>query len=637
MASDTAISTTINNKHYRIGEGARKLFKFDNFLVFCSGNLELSYKIMDIFSSLSNKSIESLRRIAHCEYTKYSKNDLSLDILVATYENGQSALYQISPYKDFEIDRKVVPMHSLGIWSGGIKTKESYNLVSKHLYMGSKVVDVFQNTFNDLSDETIGGMLELYSVTRKGINLIYLNKIKENEDINRASITDKCSLKLVVAEQIYGQIGAFVKVYANSIIVGPSGEKLPDLVIQSSGYWNSVEGLAKNYTNSKDTSLREDLRLTAPLPTSIAMNSSGITAYTSDNTKFARLDYRGLYVQNGAVQISSSSGTTMITSTGINASAINAGALNGIYLTIGTGNNVVKADGNGLYAGNSVFGNAPFRVNMQGNVVANNITLTGTINSSRMNNSEIVGSTMTIGSGNQVFKADTNGIYLGNASFGSAPFRVDLNGNMIANNGTFKGTINSSTINSTNISGGSITGTSININNRFRVDSSGNMTASNANISGNITMTSGTIQWGSVGAPDYEQINGSKPPTNADNTNLSLPMALGSNYTRIGSTYIYTGTLNANQINAGKIRAEYIETSGLAAERIYKPGTPSSYLSVGGTYSDLNLQWGSNTVFTVYNGADGSIELRTYGRPFLRSRGDSTFALGDWNITAKFA
>jgi len=42
------------------------------------------------------------------------------------------------------------------------------------------------------------------------------------------------------------------------------------------------------------------------------------------------------------------------------------------------------------------------------------------------------GVTMSIGSGNNVFKADTNGIYLGNANFNDAPFKVDMQGNITA-------------------------------------------------------------------------------------------------------------------------------------------------------------------------------------------------------------
>jgi hypothetical protein len=77
---------------------------------------------------------------------------------------------------------------------------------------------------------------------------------------------------------------------------------------------------------------------------------------------------------------------------------------------------------------------------------------TGTIEASRF-----VGGTIAIGSGNDVFKADLNGIWLGNSDFANAPFRVDMSGHMVATDGQFSGTITASTIN-----GGTINGTDIN-------------------------------------------------------------------------------------------------------------------------------------------------------------------------------
>jgi hypothetical protein len=67
----------------------------------------------------------------------------------------------------------------------------------------------------------------------------------------------------------------------------------------------------------------------------------------------------------------------------------------------------------------------------------------------------LTGGTISIGTGNSIFKADSNGIYLGNATFGSAPFRVTsagaltatnatITGNVTATSGTFTGAINAS-------------------------------------------------------------------------------------------------------------------------------------------------------------------------------------------------
>ena len=55
------------------------------------------------------------------------------------------------------------------------------------------------------------------------------------------------------------------------------------------------------------------------------------------------------------------------------------------------------------------------------------------------------GGTISIGSSNSIFKADSNGIYLGNATFGSAPFRVSPAGAVTATSATITGAITADT------------------------------------------------------------------------------------------------------------------------------------------------------------------------------------------------
>lgn len=78
----------------------------------------------------------------------------------------------------------------------------------------------------------------------------------------------------------------------------------------------------------------------------------------------------------------------------ISANSIVTGSLQGINIAIGSGKNIFKADTNGIYLGNAVFGSAPFRSDMAGNVIANSITLTGTVNNSAINSSTITGGTL---------------------------------------------------------------------------------------------------------------------------------------------------------------------------------------------------------------------------------------------------
>lgn len=100
---------------------------------------------------------------------------------------------------------------------------------------------------------------------------------------------------------------------------------------------------------------------------------------------------------------------------------------------------------------------------------------------------------MLIGSGNNVTQINPNGIAAGHANFGSAPFRVDMQGNVVAN----RLTANSANIYSSNFMNGAIVGSSINVGNgMFTVSSGGHMVAQSGEFIGSIRASSfdgGTI------------------------------------------------------------------------------------------------------------------------------------------------
>lgn len=109
---------------------------------------------------------------------------------------------------------------------------------------------------------------------------------------------------------------------------------------------------------------------------------------------------------------------------------------------------------------------------------------------------------MVIGSGNNVVKINTNGISAGHDDFNSAPFRLDMAGNVVLN----KLTANSANILSSNFTNGAIVGSSINVGNgMFTVSSGGIMSAVDGNFSGRIsasTITGGTITGAKIQTSD---------------------------------------------------------------------------------------------------------------------------------------
>ncbi|MBG9735816.1 phage tail spike protein, partial [Paenibacillus alvei] len=111
-----------------------------------------------------------------------------------------------------------------------------------------------------------------------------------------------------------------------------------------------------------------------------------------------------------------------------------------VSMLIGAGNDVVQINTNGIAAGHVNWSSAPFRLDMKGNLVANSLTANyAKIFASSFDNGEITGSSINVGNGQ---------------------FTVDRNGNMYAGNGRFRGDIEASTITGstirTSVTGGRI-------------------------------------------------------------------------------------------------------------------------------------------------------------------------------------
>jgi len=139
-------------------------------------------------------------------------------------------------------------------------------------------------------------------------------------------------------------------------------------------------------------------------------------------------------------------------------------------IAIGTGNSIFKADSNGIYLGNATFASAPFRVTPAGVVNATGVNIAGTVDASTaftftgenvtgtlgtdnldvpgiitagslITDSVTISNDIRIGSGDSVFSADSNGIYLGNETFANAEFRVTPAGALTATGANISGTI----------------------------------------------------------------------------------------------------------------------------------------------------------------------------------------------------
>ncbi|URJ50740.3 phage tail protein [Paenibacillus polymyxa] len=168
-----------------------------------------------------------------------------------------------------------------------------------------------------------------------------------------------------------------------------------------------------------------------------------------DNSKTEiKYDQRGIILQdktnaqnqvimtsNGVVLTTDGGKTarTAITARGVVAEQIVGQLGNFVSLVIGSGDNVTKINTNGISAGNDDYTIAPFRVDMQGNVVARSIKLTGQIDNSEMNASDIRASTVNASTirGSKLIGNEIEGGIITGALFRTAKEgrRIEINSN----------------------------------------------------------------------------------------------------------------------------------------------------------------------------------------------------------------
>jgi hypothetical protein len=85
-------------------------------------------------------------------------------------------------------------------------------------------------------------------------------------------------------------------------------------------------------------------------------------------------------------------------------------------------------------------------INASAGTFSGNITSTATISGGTISGGTISGGSIAIGSGDNIFKASTDGISLGSASFANAPFRVTAAGALTATSATINGAITATSL-----------------------------------------------------------------------------------------------------------------------------------------------------------------------------------------------
>ena len=189
IGADTSSSVFIDDKLYRLNNNTKKLFLLnDNTVLYCAGNNSIAEKVVQHISSIycrNDFSLISLKNwlIEMYPYENKDKTVYDVEILIATFKNNKTIVYQMSQYKNYDIISFDICDTGVQILSAGIKNAECMSFAENELLNKSGVKTIFRTTFNNLSCNYIGGCLDLYEITKNGAV-----KIFDSERINEHGI-----------------------------------------------------------------------------------------------------------------------------------------------------------------------------------------------------------------------------------------------------------------------------------------------------------------------------------------------------------------------------------------------------------------------------------------------------------------
>lgn len=175
-------------------------------------------------------------------------------------------------------------------------------------------VDVNNKIFPSLKDRIDAEQMKienaLYSTTMGSFSTLSerLAAIDNNLDSfnhNISSLQDSLLLKVDSSDFNGTNIISKIELTPDSIKISANKINLDGAI----GI-NALDSTILNTINNVIS--KSNINLTDSLPTALQLDTNGITAYTSDITKYARLNQNGLYIKNGALTIERSDGYKVI-------------------------------------------------------------------------------------------------------------------------------------------------------------------------------------------------------------------------------------------------------------------------------------------------------------------------------------
>lgn len=202
IGSDTAVSGVVDNKIRRIHNNGEKIFRKDNYIIFCSGNMNIANKLINYIKNMDKINIEDIQN-----YIKdIHKYDSMFEIFISDCDKIPIETYNLSSYRNFDILKTKCKQGETQLYTLGFKTNEIMNSVSRYIKLfNGNVTRIYESSFNDNCCEEIGGNLELYYYVNNHINNKSI-KLKDNCTPMINNFVNENVCNYLTAEYLVGKV-----------------------------------------------------------------------------------------------------------------------------------------------------------------------------------------------------------------------------------------------------------------------------------------------------------------------------------------------------------------------------------------------------------------------------------------------
>lgn len=384
IGADSIICSLVDEKPVRTEYEDEKVFVVGNDVVFCSGNMDVIYNVVSwCKNTYQNSSINvgELSEKLSKEYPYSGNKFWDIEVVISTFVNGKSVIYQLSPYKNYVPERFDGSPLGIIIITAGVHTEDVFDYAYNSIKNKLPAQDIFKNIYTGEIYENMGGQPTLIEHRNNSVSYL-IRPQKLNRVNNKKSI-----LNYIGAEFLLGKL-----IMAEKMVI----QNVNNTITMNQN------GITATATNGFKVQINPD----AP---------DNIFTISENGTKLMYIDAvnRKLVFQGRIEAIDGhiggwSIGTTTLTSGGVGMSSA-------------TATNAVS-----FWAGNATPTSAPFRVLNGGKLYSTDAEITGTITATagriggwNISGNNLVGSSASyimggrINIGDGFFGVTESSIYLG--------------------------------------------------------------------------------------------------------------------------------------------------------------------------------------------------------------------------------